>query len=146
MDHGIIGMPFDMAMGDELSRQQFYARAQAILAERDQLRAEVEALREDVEAGEQWRALALQFDRHRMSAIWHLKALLGSAEHAGAAHDFLDAPPVQGNVLWAEIEALRKDAARWNWYAPQVGKYVGEGIDAVNAEVDAAMAAKEGDL
>ena len=49
MDHGVIGMPFDLAMSSELSRRQFYGRAQAVLAERDQLRAEVEALRKDAE-------------------------------------------------------------------------------------------------
>lgn len=57
MDHGVIGMPFDMAMGDEVSRRQFYSRAQAILAKRDQLRAalsvvtaERDRLREQVKA------------------------------------------------------------------------------------------------
>lgn len=49
MDQAVIGMPYEMAMGDELSRSQFYSRAQAILAERDQLRAEVEALRKDAD-------------------------------------------------------------------------------------------------
>lgn len=39
MDHGIIGMPFDIAMSSSLSRRQFYIRAQAILAERDALEA-----------------------------------------------------------------------------------------------------------
>lgn len=48
MDSAVIGMPFEMAMSDELSRRQFYSRAQSMMAERDQLRAEVEALRLDV--------------------------------------------------------------------------------------------------
>ncbi|MDD0974847.1 hypothetical protein [Pseudomonas fontis] len=42
---GAIGMPFEMAMGSELSRRQFHSIAQALLAERDQLKAENEALR-----------------------------------------------------------------------------------------------------
>lgn len=45
MDDGIIGMPFDMAMCGELSRMQFYARAQSLLAERDELRAELATLK-----------------------------------------------------------------------------------------------------
>lgn len=49
MDHGIIGMPFKLAMSSELSRRQFYSRAQAVLVERDQLRAEVEEMRKDAE-------------------------------------------------------------------------------------------------
>ena len=44
MDRAVIGMPFDMAMQNHLSRMQFYNRAQAILAERDALMAERDAL------------------------------------------------------------------------------------------------------
>lgn len=41
---GAIGMPFEMAMENELSRRQFHSIAQALLAERDQLKAENERL------------------------------------------------------------------------------------------------------
>lgn len=44
MDRAVIGMPFDMAMQNHLSRMQFYNRAKAILAERDALLAERDAL------------------------------------------------------------------------------------------------------
>ena len=44
MDRAVIGMPFDMAMQNHLSRMQFYNRAKAILAERDALMAERDAL------------------------------------------------------------------------------------------------------
>ncbi|MBW1249076.1 hypothetical protein I7860_20585 [Pseudomonas tolaasii] len=37
---GAIGMPFEMAMESELSRRQFHSIAQALLVERDQLKAE----------------------------------------------------------------------------------------------------------
>lgn len=41
-----------------------------------------------------WRKLALQFDQQRMSALWHLRALLQDPEaHATAAREFLAAPP-----------------------------------------------------
>ena len=43
MDRAVIGMPFDMAMRNHLSRMQFYNRAKAILAERDALLAERDA-------------------------------------------------------------------------------------------------------
>ncbi|MDR6580000.1 hypothetical protein [Pseudomonas extremaustralis] len=46
---GAIGMPFEMAMESELSRRQFHSIAQALLAERDQLKAENETLRKDAE-------------------------------------------------------------------------------------------------
>lgn len=48
-----IGMPFSMAMESELSRRQFHSIAQALLAERDRLRAEVAGLRTGYEAYEQ---------------------------------------------------------------------------------------------
>ena len=44
MDRAVIGMPYEMAMGDELSRRQFYARAQALLAERAAARMRVKEL------------------------------------------------------------------------------------------------------
>lgn len=50
---GAIGMPFEMAMESELSRRQFHSIAQALLIERDQLRAEVAGLRTGYEAYEQ---------------------------------------------------------------------------------------------
>ena len=40
-----------------------------------------------------WRKLALQWDAQRMSALWHLKALLQDPEHAAAAREFLAAAP-----------------------------------------------------
>lgn len=49
----------------------------------------------------------------------------------------------ENDQLRAEVEALRKDAARWNWYAPKVAARVGEGLKEMNADIDAAMA-KEG--
>ncbi|WP_025856080.1 hypothetical protein [Pseudomonas sp. CHM02] len=43
---GAIGMPFEMAMESELSRRQFHSIAQALLVERDQLKAENEVFEE----------------------------------------------------------------------------------------------------
>ena len=48
-----IGMPFSMAMENELSRRQFHSIAQALLIERDRIRAEVAGLRTGYEAYEQ---------------------------------------------------------------------------------------------
>lgn len=41
---GVIGMPFKLAMGSDLSRRQFHARAQDLMAECDQVKVENEAL------------------------------------------------------------------------------------------------------
>lgn len=50
MDHAVIKAPFDFAMSDDISRYQFYTRAQAILDERNALRTEIEHLREITQA------------------------------------------------------------------------------------------------
>jgi hypothetical protein len=58
---GVLQMPYDMAMADELSRRQYYDRAQQALGMIEAMRAElVAALREseewrrDAESGEEW--------------------------------------------------------------------------------------------
>lgn len=69
-DRGVIGMPFEVAMSSELSRRQFYSRAQSFLAERDQASATIAELRAEVErlntqAGETIEALVVQRDQLR---------------------------------------------------------------------------------
>ncbi len=61
---------------------------------------------EDAEAG--WRRLALQFDGHRMQALWHLKKMLENPEaHREAAEKFLSAGPLSGEEVLAErIKAI----------------------------------------
>ena len=71
MDQAVIGMSYEMAMGDELSKRQFYSRAQAILAERDELRADNEELRKD---SENWKTVMSAMEQlkadERGAAIW----------------------------------------------------------------------------
>ena len=45
MTQAIIGMPYDMAMSDELSRRQFHERAQYLLGEHEKRQAELAKLR-----------------------------------------------------------------------------------------------------
>ncbi|EPJ7848014.1 hypothetical protein OPJ39_000690 [Pseudomonas aeruginosa] len=49
MDQAVIGMPYEMALGCEVSRRQYYSRANAVLAERDALAAKL-AMLEDAAA------------------------------------------------------------------------------------------------
>ncbi|MCY1245920.1 hypothetical protein D9M72_591100 [compost metagenome] len=65
---------------------------------------------QDVDATDEWRRLALQFDGHRMQALGHLKAMLVSSKrHAHAAALFLAAPPLSGEeVLAQRIAAIAK--------------------------------------
>ncbi len=50
----------------------------------------------------EWRRLALQFDGHRMQAIYHLKMLLKHPEeHKEAVERFLSEPPLSGEEVLA---------------------------------------------
>lgn len=48
MLNAVIQMPYEMAMNDELSRRQFYERANQALNERNAKAAEIEQLREAI--------------------------------------------------------------------------------------------------
>lgn len=55
-----------------------------------------------------WRRLALQFDNHRLQALWHLKAMLKDPEkHREQVEKFLAAGPLSGEeVLAQRIKAI----------------------------------------
>src|SRR5690554_4490106 len=58
---------------------------------------------DDVSSEDRWRTLALQFDGHRMQALWHLRALAQNPEsHKPAVVDFLSAPPLPGDHVLAQ--------------------------------------------
>lgn len=81
MMFGIAKMPYEMAMGDEMSRRQFYANTQC-------LAAAIEAAREDAE---RWRAL-------REMDGGEIYALLGDCDgiHPEQADAAIDAARKQG--------------------------------------------------
>lgn len=70
---------------------------------------------DEVEDRDNWRNLALQFDRHRIDALAHLKAITRGEDGAiEACRAFLAAAPVAGSdiakehdEIRAEVEALR---------------------------------------
>ena len=49
MTKGVIGMPYEMAMESELSRKQFYDRAQKLLADHESLKESAAELCDTVE-------------------------------------------------------------------------------------------------
>ena len=50
-----------------------------------------------------WRRLALQFDGHRMQALWHLKCMLKDpVAHKDIAEKFLSEAPLSGEEVLAE--------------------------------------------
>ncbi|WP_313338470.1 hypothetical protein [Stutzerimonas nitrititolerans] len=137
-----------------VEKAKHLAALSAVTAERDG----------EAESCEQWRALALQFDRHRMSALAHLKMVVAGQEGAlDACRDFLAAPPVPGHEITAEIdqlraevEALRAMAQRANNLLRQIADsgYDDDSIDALTCWLEehpgaklfdrvSAMAAKE---
>lgn len=68
---------------------------------------EIAKLREEVDTGNHWRTLALQFDRHRMTALGHLKAVVANPNAANihACQAFLETAPVPGHVIEQLIAA-----------------------------------------
>ncbi len=71
---GVIGMPFEMAMQNEFSRRQFHSIAQALLTERDQLRAELAGLRTGFDAqNEVIAGLRAQMDTFRRAVAWAIQ-------------------------------------------------------------------------
>lgn len=136
MDHGVIGMPFEMAMSSHLSRLQFYQRAQDILRERDELRAEVERERESRKAAqarqEELTAEVVRLEpmRQRAADIERLTAEVErlKQDHAavlGLVADIrtqrtviddqqteLDRKSDAIQRLWAERDALRTEVER----------------------------------
>lgn len=72
--------------------------------------SQVSDLQEEVAALEQWRALALQFDFHRMRALAQLKTLLADPSVANAvrAQAFLAEPPTQHHEIVAKLEECQR--------------------------------------
>lgn len=62
------------------------------------------------DAADEWRRLALQFDEHRMLALWHLRRLVRTDDgypEAKEAEQFLASPPLPGEAVLAQrIAAL----------------------------------------
>lgn len=63
---------------------------------------------DDPDAENEWRRLALQFDGHRMQALYHLKMMMVNPDkHAPIVDVFLKAPPLSGEeVLSQRIGAM----------------------------------------
>ena len=75
------------------------SEAQAII---DGLRGEVAA---QEETANQWRELALQFDRHRMTAMAHIRAAASGDKSAiEALGVFAALPPIPGHEITAEFD------------------------------------------
>lgn len=70
----IIGMPFDMAMNDELSRRQFHSRAQDLLADYAALESKYAELREVAIKLEQANAGIAQLNGEMRAELAKLRA------------------------------------------------------------------------
>lgn len=90
----------------------------SLLDESAQLRAEVEALRAQL-------AESQANDRTAMGYLAEVRAAVGGDDFP---------------AMVRSVQALRKDADRWNWYAPKVASRAGETLGEMNGHIDAAMA------
>lgn len=77
------------------------------------------------ETANQWRELALQFDRHRMTAMAHIRAAASGDKSAiEALGVFAALPPIPGHEITAERDELLAEVARRGVkYMELAGKY-----------------------
>jgi hypothetical protein len=61
MTQGIIRMPYEMAMEGEISRKQFYDRAQKVLDENEALRTQLAEARKDADDAKRYRYLSDEY-------------------------------------------------------------------------------------
>ncbi len=132
MDHGIIGMPFDMAMESELSRRQFYDRAQKVLADCKR-------------NGRMAANMVLD-----IVAVGESLGIPGEEQDGGVSEfiDAIEALTAERDQLRAEVEALRKALGR---ICTRTEAFMADGsdmsihsVEMINGIASAAMAAKEG--
>lgn len=70
---------------------------------------DVDGLKAEIEALSHWRGLALQFDNHRMAALWHLKRLVVDPQSQSCAEMFLKEPPMSAHEVVAELDQLKTE-------------------------------------
>lgn len=110
MTNAIIGMPIELAMQSKLSQEQFYLRAQSLLAENAALKNEVQRITE---------ARRIEFnnaEQVKAELESHKRMLLAACVGLGAVGEAVGADPEDDA---SEIEGLavelRKDAERYRW-------------------------------
>ncbi|MDU8420245.1 hypothetical protein RYA60_18470 [Pseudomonas syringae] len=107
----VIGMPFEMAMENDLSRRQFHSRAQALLSENEALRG--------------------LYQMHKQTETREMRDL--KAEVAGLKTGYEAYERVNAE-LRAECEALRKDKDRLDWLDRQIPDVRRQADDAMSKE------------
>lgn len=108
MLHGVIEMPYDMAMSNEMSRRQFYSRAQQALRERNEAHAEIKALKSDIEGYVTVNAeLMAEIDDVRSDAM-RMRYLLGLSTLSTPCFHW-NGSPSHADEIRADIDdAMRK--------------------------------------
>lgn len=71
-----------------------------------------EALQAELKHAKEWRDLAMQFDRHRMSAISLLRALLDGTATEQDCHEFLRAPPLSALEITERVETQQAECEK----------------------------------
>lgn len=126
LDTALSQLAASLAANESLSAELAWSENDS----RDQSK-EIAALREELADMQRWRDLALQFDHHRMSALWHLKTLVLNPGYSPAVTDFLAEPPLPAHeVVQRLADAERRngvlfdlldtmDKARWSYPLPK---------------------------
>lgn len=121
MDSAVLNMPFKMAMSDELSRYQFYLRAQSVLRERDSLKARIESLLATVKrehAGQMaWKRTATQKD---IELITLTQQIASTQQQEPAEYQQRSKNPRFG-AGWSEWERCSKFQFEQNQLTPFLG-------------------------
>lgn len=123
-----------------------YDKAQVII---DGLLGEVV---EQEETANQWRELALQFDRHRMAAMAHIRAAASGDKSAiEALGVFAALPPIPGHEITTERDQQAQRICELEGLLREVGNWIDDlpiptrGAAAKALKIDAALSAgKEG--
>ncbi|WDC65596.1 hypothetical protein [Pseudomonas aeruginosa] len=94
MDQAVIGMPYEMALGCEVSRRQYYSRANAVLAERDALAAKLAMLEDAAAKGDAARqqcgGMEMEIEELR-AELAELRARVAVVPDASTVYAALDA-------------------------------------------------------
>lgn len=107
----------------------------------------VRQLMEENEALSHWRDLALQFDNHRMAALWHLKRLVVDPQSQSCAELFLREPPMAAHEVVVERDQLKADVERLNAELDEAKQFqpIGEACLANRDTLRASLGLKLGD-
>lgn len=83
-----------------------------------------------------WRDLALQFDNHRMNAMFHLKTLVSDGAHYDAARNFLSEQPLSAHEVVEKLAAAEQRVSELEITMSNAVEWFDDGVGRSDAEFD----------